>query len=482
MSGQVIFRLAIDDQSSATLCLASVDKAAPSASCNLILHADETWIFSERAADAKSTLDARRPGAPHDLKCRHAEALGQSRPPQGDSVLAPQRLRSARIGASYQAILREIGEMMTRISAVVVMFSIILTPLAGFAAEVPLTTGTVNRGVVELETMGTGDVSPRIGEDLASLIDDGATRRVLPIIGKGSLQNIIDLKALHGVDMAILQVDVLDYARQQNLFPGIESSFTYITKLYNQEFHLLARRGINTVADLANQKINVDVAGAGTGVTARRLFELLGVPVSLTNDDQGTAIEELRKGEIAAVAFVAGKPAPLFLRLDGKEGLHLLSIPLNPTITAAFVPTRLTAEDYPGLIPADSPISTVAVGTVLAVANLPILSDRYRNVATFVDAFFTRFQSLSEPGHHPKWREVNLFAELPGWVRYPPAAQWLQRNAPVASAAGPQGDMKAIFSRFINDRQQATGGPPLTEEQKEDLFNQFQRWQSGRDH
>src|SRR6266481_5451434 len=76
----------------------------------------------------------------------------------------------------------------------------------------------VNRGVVELETARAAGISVRIAEDLANVIDDGATRRVLPVIGKGALQNITDLKLLRGIDMAILQTDVLDYARQQNLF------------------------------------------------------------------------------------------------------------------------------------------------------------------------------------------------------------------------------------------------------------------------
>lgn len=348
---------------------------------------------------------------------------------------------------------------------------------AGTIEAAPLTDTNVNKGVVELETMGANGASARIGEDLANVIDDGATRRVLPILGKGSLQNIIDLRALRGIDIAILQTDVLDYARQQNLFGGVERSFTYIAKLYNEELHLLARGGIKTVADLGNQKVNVDVPGAGSGITTRRLFELLQIPVVLTNDDQAVAIEKLRRGEIAAIAFVAGKPAPLFFGLDGKDGLHLLSVPLNPTITATFVPSRLTAQDYPGLVPPDQPVDTVAVGTVLAAANLPTASERYRNLANFVDAFFTRFQSLTEPGHHPKWREVNLAAELPGFVRFAPAAQWLQRNAPVATV-GPQ-DLRAIFAHFIEERQQAAGGQVMTQQQKDELFNEFKRWQSG---
>src|SRR5258708_28640275 len=87
--------------------------------------------------------------------------------------------------------------------------------LAKTAAPPPAETG-VNRGVVELETARAAGISVRIAEDLANVIDDGATRRVLPVIGKGALQSLTDLKLLRGIDMAILQVDVLDYARQQN--------------------------------------------------------------------------------------------------------------------------------------------------------------------------------------------------------------------------------------------------------------------------
>jgi uncharacterized protein len=333
-----------------------------------------------------------------------------------------------------------------------------------------------NRGVVELETGRASGISVQIAEDLANVIDDGATRRVLPVVGEGGLKNITDLDLLRGIDLAILQEDVLNYARQQNLFPGLEYRISYIAKLYNEEFHLLARSDIKTVADLANQKVNVDLRGGGTEVTATRLFGLLNIPVVATNDDQGVALEKLRRGEIAAVAIVTGRPAPIFRGLTGENGVHFLAIPLNPAVTAAYPPARLTADDYPALIQFNQPVDTVAVGTVLAVANLQPDSDRYRNVVNFIDAFFTSFQSLLAPGHHPKWTEVNIAADLPGWRRFPPAADWLQRNAPVAAAPGQQ-DLKAIFARFIDERQQAAGGTPLTQQQKDDLFGQFERWQ-----
>jgi uncharacterized protein len=355
---------------------------------------------------------------------------------------------------------------------------LVASPAGEAGAAEPKQGSLDNKGVVQLETGGSTGVSVRIAEDLASIVDDGATRRVLPVVGKGSLQNITDLKLLPGVDVAILQADVLDYARQQRLYPDIENSITYIAKLYNEEFHLLARADIKSIEGLTNQTVNVDLRGSGTAVTASRLFNLLNIRIVATNDHQQVALQKLRKGEIAALALVAGKPAPFFRELESNGGVHFLAIPLDAKVIAAYVPTRINATDYPNLVSQDQAVDTVAVGNVLAVASLNPHSTRYKNVANFVDVFFTEFPSLLEPGHHSKWHEVNLAADFPGWRRFPPAEQWLKHNTSVAPQISSQ-DLRAIFERFIDERQQRIGGPTMTQRQKDELFGQFQRWQAG---
>ena len=336
----------------------------------------------------------------------------------------------------------------------------------------------VNRGVVELETSSAAGISVRIAEDLASLVDDGATRRVVPVVGKSSLQNLIDLKYLHGIDMAIVQTDVLNYAKEQRLIPGIDTSLTYITKLYNEEFHVLARQEVKNIGDLAGKTINVDTLGSGTAITSSRIFELLQVRPNLVHDNPEVALEKLRKGDIAALTFIAGKPAPLFSSLNRDDGLHFIDIPINGAITNSYVPTKLTAADYPLLITQDRPIDSVAIGTVLAVADLRLVPERNRNVINFVDTFFTGLQSLLTSGHHPKWQEVNLAAEVSGWRRYAPADQWIQKNFQVTPAPKPD-ELIAMFSRFVDQRRQATGQGPMNQEQKNELFEQFRAWQSG---
>src|SRR5215469_846878 len=108
----------------------------------------------------------------------------------------------------------------------------------------------INRGVVELLTSGDpGSIA--MAQDLASVIDDGATRRVLPIVGQGAIEGLTDLKVLHGIDLAIAQTDVLDYAKRHKTPPAIDT-VTYIARLYNEELHILARSDIARLEDLAD--------------------------------------------------------------------------------------------------------------------------------------------------------------------------------------------------------------------------------------
>lgn len=334
-----------------------------------------------------------------------------------------------------------------------------------------------NKGVVELEIDSSAGISVRMAEDLAGLIDDGATRRVLPVVGRSARQNLTDLVQLRGVDMAILQTDMLDGLRQQQSFPGLESSFTYIARLYNEEFHLLAGPEIKSIADLAHRRVAVGVRGSGSSITAERLFALLRIEIEPVFERPEVALGRLHGHDIDALAFVAGKPAPVFQSLAHGDPLHFVTVPLDAGVITAYIPTSLTADDYPNLIQSGQPVDTIAVGSLLAVARLPPDSDRYRAVTNFVETFFTQFRTLLQTGYHPKWREINLAADAPGWTRFPPAQTWLDRNAVVARA--PPQDLKTIFARFLDSRQHALGGSQITDTEKQQMFNEFQHWQAG---
>ncbi len=335
------------------------------------------------------------------------------------------------------------------------------------------TTGQVaraNAGTVGIIAGGVDGTYIRIAADLAAVLDDGERLRVLSVLGKGSLQNIADVLYLRGIDIGIVQSDVLAYASRKQLYPGIEQSIQYVTKLYDEEIHVLAGPGIANLQDLADKTVNVDVHGSGTAMTASVLFDSLNIAARTANDDQATALEKLKHGEIAALVYVAGKPARLFGGIKADGSLHFVPVPISKPLLETYLPTQLTHDDYPQLITDDAPIDTLAVGSVMATYAWQPGTERYRKVARFVDDFFGKFQAFTQPPRHPKWREVNLAAKVPGRTRFPEAQAWLARQA--VATGTPEQD----FSEFLAK----TGGPgaSLTATQKDALFREFLVWQS----
>lgn len=283
----------------------------------------------------------------------------------------------------------------------------------------------INRGTVSIISGGVTGTYIRVASDLGNVLDDGDNLRVLTVAGKGSVQNINDILYLKGIDIGIVQSDVLEFVKRQRIHPTIEKRLRYITKLYNEEFHLLGGQGVNSVADLAGRKVNVGVKGSGTAMTASVVFELLGIDVELVNFDQALAVEKVKSGEIAGLVYVAGKPTRLFEDMQREGGLHFVPVEFTPALLKTYLPSRLTSEDYPGLVPAGKEVKTLAVGAVMAVYNWAPDTTRYEKVERFIDAFFSRFDQFQQPPRHSKWKEVSLSATVPGWERFEPARIWL---------------------------------------------------------
>lgn len=184
---------------------------------------------------------------------------------------------------------------------------------------------------------------------------------------------------------------------------------------------------------------------------------------------QTDAIEKVKSGELDATVVIAGKPVRSMSRLKASDGLHFLPIPYAQPLVADYLPTTLTDEDYPDMIPRGQSVRTVAVGAVLIAYNWPKNTDRYRRVDKFVQAFFPRIADFGKPPRHTKWREVNLAATLPGWTRFEPAQAWLDTH--------PADDKQAVAS--------GGSGAPLnaaTQASQEDgpLFQEFLRWRQQR--
>jgi uncharacterized protein len=336
----------------------------------------------------------------------------------------------------------------------------------------PLTNSTrANAGTVGIISGGADGTYIRIAADLANVLD-GENLRILPIIGRGSLQNLRDVMFLRGIDIGIVQMDAREQLKTENLQSDAVRRLRFISRLYNEEVHIIASRDITDIRQLDGKKVNIDKAGSGTNLTARIIFEKLGIKPDLTIYDQGSSYERLRSGEIQAAVYVAGRPVRAIAEFQSEGRFHLLPIPFEGEIAETYFPARFANADYPRLVEQDKPVETLAVGSLLAVFNWPENSDRYNRVKRFVDAFFSRFDEFLQPGRHPKWKEVNLAAEVPGWERMKPAQDWLDR---MASANAAPADQQQSFEAFIRST-----GNPVTAAQREVLFREFLAWQNDR--
>ena len=311
-----------------------------------------------------------------------------------------------------------------------------------------------------------------IAYDMSAVLDDGDEFRILPMIGKGGGQNIKDVRFLKGVDLGITQSNLLGYYKRTNEVGTIDDKIVYIAKLFNEEMHLIVRDGggINSIADLAGKKVNFSDVGSGTQLSTRDIFERLAIKPQEVNMGQADAFEALKKGEIAATILIAGKPAGSMAKLKAQDGFRILPVGYDKPLQGEYLPATLSPEDYPGLIAPGQKVETVAVGAVLIAFNWPKGTDRYRRIQKFVDHFFPKLAEFQKAPRHPKWREANLAAVLPGWKRFEGAEEWLRKRDNVA-----QGE-RVQFDQFVAGRREKPAALPS--EERDRLFQEFLQWKA----
>src|ERR1700757_2975788 len=291
----------------------------------------------------------------------------------------------------------------------------------------------LNANTVTLMTGAFGSTYGQMGADLASALDNGFDFRVLPVTGRGSVQAVADILLLKGVDAGIVRKDTLSYLEQKGFADNIRNQFVYVTKMFNEEMHVLAPRSIAAMKDLDGKTVAVDLPDSSTFVTSINVFERLGIRPHLLYIEPRTALDMLRNGEIDAIVAVEGKPVQWLTQVNDPN-LHLVPVEYDKSLRDEYLPAQLLPEDYPGLISGSAPVGTIAAEAVLAAYNWQPGSDRYRRLALLVDSLFSHMAQLQQPPFHPKWQELAPLAPVAGWTRFRAAQEWIDRNAPVASS------------------------------------------------
>jgi TRAP-type uncharacterized transport system substrate-binding protein len=328
-------------------------------------------------------------------------------------------------------------KIMSRPLALVLLAVLTLAPGLGSAQD-PARSGLsslsfaaqqdkINANTVGLAAGQIEGAPLRLATEIARVVDDEASMHVLPIVTRGPTENVNSLLYLRGVDLAIINSDSLDEYRIE--LPEIGKHVAYLLNLFPSEVHVFVRPEIHSLQDLAGKKVNFNTRGTAAAYSGPLIFSRLGVDVDKTFIPHQLALQQMRKGEIAAVVFITAKPVDAFLRGTWEPGFKFLPVPYDGKFEDHYLPATLGAADYPALIKPDERVDTLAVPSVLVSYNWPVGSNRYFRVSRFVDYLFGRLDRLQVPGFDPNWKTINLRASVPGLTRFPAAQEWLDRQA-----------------------------------------------------
>jgi len=304
-----------------------------------------------------------------------------------------------------------------------------------------------------LITGGEGGAYYQIGQDLKHLLRPrGIDVTVHP--SKGAVDNIYAVSQRPGVQLAIVQSDVLAFVADQQSNPAIArmaQGIRLVFPLFDEEVHALARRDVASFDALAGKRVAIGREGSGTYLTARLLFKLAQiVPGEMVPTDGGEALAQLKAGRIDAMVSVIGQPVARFRDIKPEDNLVLLPITAQPILE------RYEAVEIPGATYGwqSAPVSTVAVKAVLVTYD--VTRRDCETIGRVAQQIAGGMEWLVKNGH-PQWKRVDLERPVKGWEQYdcvrtyagPPAAG----GSPAASAGdrNPITDDRNPIADAIND-------------------------------
>jgi TRAP-type uncharacterized transport system substrate-binding protein len=325
----------------------------------------------------------------------------------------------------------------------------------------------------------------RFASEMARTMDDGDNMRLIPMVTRGTTTNIADLLYLRGVDVAITYADAFDFYSKQTGLSNINDRIRYVMRFFISDVHIYARAEFNSLEDLRGQKVAVGTAGVAAALTGPLIFRRLGIDIQPVPVGGPVALEQLRKGQVAAMVYVASKPGELFHGMKPEPGFHFVPVPYTKQFWDYYYPSTIKAEDYPTFLPPGSSVDTIAVPSVLAVYNWKPGTERGERVNRFVETLFNNLGRLQQPPFHPGWKDINLGAKVPGWKRYPYVDALLERlkqknaNVGAAPTAADSSEQHQRFNTFLAEQPRgAASAAAGTEDKKEELYRSFLDWNS----
>lgn len=244
-----------------------------------------------------------------------------------------------------------------------------------------------------------------ISAAIAEKLDHENGLRILPVLGAGGVQALVDLSQIPSIDAAVVASDSLAYAKSQNLVSNDNNSLSYVAKLSPLDLVLITRSTIKNVTGLAGKRIATGPAQSAGFASGELLFNALEIPFKRIPKQGDAAIQALVDGQ-ADAALILGTSFNKTMLANGK--FQVLSLTMPPNLESVYQPALLNAQQLPGLIAKAGSVETISASLTLAVKDWPKGSPHAVNLAAFIaELYKAQGDGLA----------VNLAASVPGWTR-----------------------------------------------------------------
>lgn len=218
----------------------------------------------------------------------------------------------------------------------------------------------LNENVIYLMGGQLGAGYSVIAHDISVVVNQGDNLRVLPVSGGAGVQNVRDVVFLRGIDLGVTNLLTLNHLKATGeLGANLEHQITYITPLFLETLHILARGEYNRIEDLKGKKVSFNYKGSATAQFAPLVFKALGIDIQELYLGQADAMEKMRSGEVDATACTCPVPVPVFASAKPEWGFKLLPVPFSRALEDNYYPSKLAHEEYPNLFPKEDRKSVV---------------------------------------------------------------------------------------------------------------------------
>jgi uncharacterized protein len=182
----------------------------------------------------------------------------------------------------------------------------------------------------------------------------------------------------------------------------------------------------------------------------------------------------LSAGRRGAIIVLGAKEANALDDFGSDGKFHIVSIPWSSVLDELYAPARVTANERPNLVAADSSVETVSEPMAIIAIEAPSGSPRADAIGQVAQAFLADYDAFLADSRDPHWRDVNLAAEASllnePWPRIAAAQTWLDQSKTTADAS------LDTFRATAKTAAAAIGGPKA--EDSDRLYDSLTRWRS----